>query len=291
MFRGSMVALVTPMDSTGAIDEKSLRGLIERHIASGTSAIVVVGTTGESPTLTPSEQKRIIEITLATANGRIPIIAGTGTYSTMATIALTTTAKELGVDACLIITPYYNKPTQEGLYQHFKLITEAVDTPIILYNNPTRTGCELLPETVERLSHFPNIVALKDATGNISRCREFLAAAKGRLDLYTGDDASSLAFMLQGGKGSISVTANIAPKMMVDMCNAALARDIDVAGQLNAQLMPLHKNLFLEANPIPVKWAMQKMGLIQEGIRLPLTALAESFQADVEEAMKISGVI
>jgi 4-hydroxy-tetrahydrodipicolinate synthase len=291
MFQGSMVALVTPMEPTGIVDEAALRALIERHIEAKTEAIVVLGTTGECPTLTEGEQKKIIEIAVATAKGRVPIIAGTGTYSTMATIYQTEVAMQLGVDACLLITPYYNKPTQEGLYQHFKAVAEAVPIPLILYNNPIRTGCSLLPETVARLSYFSNIVALKDATGDLAEARALLAVVGDRIELYTGDDPSSLAFLLQGGKGVISVTANVVPHQMRDMCAAALARNIHLAGQLNAQLMPLHKNLFLESNPIPVKWALHKMGWIKEGIRLPLTTLSESFQANVEDAMKIAGVI
>jgi len=291
MFQGSMVALVTPMEPTGVVDEVALRALIERHIEAKTEAIVVLGTTGECPTLTDSEQKKIIEIAVATAKGRIPIIAGTGTYSTMATIYQTEVAMQLGVDACLLITPYYNKPTQEGLYQHFKAVAEAVPIPLILYNNPTRTGCSLLPETVARLSYFSNIVALKDATGDLAEARALLAVIGNRMELYTGDDPSALAFLLQGGKGVISVTANVVPQQMREMCAAALAKNVNLAGQLNAKLMPLHKNLFLESNPIPVKWALHKMGWIKEGIRLPLTTLSESFQADVEDAMKIAGVI
>jgi len=286
-----MVALVTPMEPTGVVDEVALRALIERHIEAKTEAIVVLGTTGECPTLTDSEQKKIIEIAVATAKGRIPIIAGTGTYSTMATIYQTEVAMQLGVDACLLITPYYNKPTQEGLYQHFKAVAEAVPIPLILYNNPTRTGCSLLPETVARLSYFSNIVALKDATGDLAEARALLAVIGNRMELYTGDDPSALAFLLQGGKGVISVTANVVPQQMREMCAAALAKNVNLAGQLNAKLMPLHKNLFLESNPIPVKWALHKMGWIKEGIRLPLTTLSESFQADVEDAMKIAGVI
>jgi len=279
-----MVALVTPMEPTGVVDEVALRALIERHIEAKTEAIVVLGTTGECPTLTDSEQKKIIEIAVATAKGRIPIIAGTGTYSTMATIYQTEVAMQLGVDACLLIT-------QEGLYQHFKAVAEAVPIPLILYNNPTRTGCSLLPETVARLSYFSNIVALKDATGDLAEARALLAVIGNRMELYTGDDPSALAFLLQGGKGVISVTANVVPQQMREMCAAALAKNVNLAGQLNAKLMPLHKNLFLESNPIPVKWALHKMGWIKEGIRLPLTTLSESFQADVEDAMKIAGVI
>ena len=291
MFQGSMVALVTPMDATGAVDEGAFKALIEKHIAAGTKAIAILGTTGEGVALTGAERQRLIELVIETANDEIPIIVGTGSCSTVTTIYQTEQAMELGADACLIVTPYYNKPTQEGLFQHFRAVADAVPVPIILYNVPSRTGCDLSTETVEKLSHIPNIIGLKEASGNLAKAKELLTVVKGRLDLFSGDDASALAFILQGGKGVISVTANVAPKKMHDMCQAALKGKIEVAGPLNTELMPLHKKLFIESNPIPVKWALQKMGWIKEGIRLPLTTLAESFQAEVEEAMKIGGVI
>ncbi len=286
-----MVALLTPMDPTGAIDEARLRTLIETHIAAGTEAISIIGTTGEAPTITESERIKIIEIAVATARGRIPIIVGTGTYNTMETIYLTEQAEQLGADACLIVTPYYNRPSQEGLYQHFRAIAEAVSIPIILYTVPRRTGCDFTSETLERLTHFSNIVGLKEASGDLAKAREILSVVGDRMPLYSGDDASSLAFLLQGGKGVISVTANVAPKEIRAMCDAALAKDFDLAGRLNTQLMPLHKNLFVEANPIPVKWAVEQLGWIEGGIRLPLTPLAEQYHEAVKDAMKVGGVI
>jgi 4-hydroxy-tetrahydrodipicolinate synthase len=279
------------MTSSGALDEENLRKLIERHIAAGTDAIVVNGTTGEAPTLTESEKLKIIKIAIEVAADRVPIIAGTGTNATAETIHHTELAMNLGVDACLIITPYYNKPTQEGLYQHFKHIAEAVPVPIILYNVPGRTVSDLLPETIERLAQISNIIGLKEATGDLQRARDILALCGNKIDLYSGDDASALAFMLQGGKGVISVTANVAPKEMHEMCAAALAKDIGLAGKLNSNLMPLHKALFVEANPIPVKWAVAELGWVAEGIRLPLTPLSEKYHETVKEAMKMSGVI
>lgn len=291
MFHGSIVALIAPMTTSGALDEENLRKLIERHIAAGTDAIVVNGTTGEAPTLTESEKLKVIKIALEVAANRVPIIAGTGTNATAETIHHTELAMNLGVDACLIVVPYYNKPTQEGLYQHFKQIAEAVPVPIILYNVPGRTVADLLPETIERLSHISNIIGLKEATGDLQRARDILALCHDKIDLYSGDDASALAFMLQGGKGVISVTANIAPKEMHEMCAAALLKDIALAGKLNSNLMPLHKALFVEANPIPVKWAAAQLGWIADGIRLPLTPLSEKYHETVKEAMKMSGVI
>jgi len=291
MLGGSMVALVTPMEPTGALDETCLRSLIETHIAAGTQAISVIGTTGEAPTLTESERKKIIEIAVETASGRVPIIVGTGTYNTMETLYLTEQALELGADACLIVTPYYNRPTQEGLYQHYRTIAESVSIPIILYTVPKRTGCDLSVETIERLTDFPNIIGLKEASGDLAKAREILARVGDRIDLYTGDDASSLAFLLQGGKGTISVTANVAPKEIRKMCEAALAKNIDLAGRLSTQLMPLHKTLFVEVNPIPVKWALAELGWIKSGIRLPLTVLSDEYHEVVKEAMQIAGVI
>ncbi len=291
MFQGSMVALVTPMTATGELDEKNLLSLIDRHITAGTNAIVILGTTGEASVLTESERNKIIKLSLDAAKDRIAIIVGTGTASTLETIYQTEQALNLGAQACLVVTPYYNRPTQEGLYQHYKAIAETVSIPIILYNVPKRTGCDLLPETVERLSNISNIIALKEATGDLVRARELFAAVKGKLDLYSGDDASALAFMLQGGKGVISVTANVVPKAMHDMCKAALENDVHTAGVLNTKLMLLHKDLFVEANPIPVKWAMQQLGWIDCGIRLPLTPLSEQYHERVRDAMKVSGAL
>ena len=291
MFQGSMVALITPMHLNGELDEQRLRELVLRHVDAGTNAIIVNGTTGEMPTLTEAERIKIIQIALESANGKIPIVAGTGTYSTRETIYRTEQAMQLGVAACLLTTPYYNRPSQQGLYEHFKAVAKAVPISLILYNVPKRSGCDLLPDTIQRLTEFSNIVGVKEATGDLSRAREILACCGERLALYSGDDASALAFMLQGGKGVISVTANVAPKQMVAMCHAALVGDLGLAGQLNTPLMALHKNLFLEANPIPVKWAAATLGWIEGGIRLPLTPLAKEYHEPVSEAMKIAGVI
>lgn len=291
MFHGSIVALVAPMTDSGQLDEKNLRQLVGTHIDAGTDGIVVNGTTGEGSTLTDAERINMIKMVVDICDGRIPVIAGTGTYSTEETIQRTVEAMDLGVDACLVVTPYYVKPTQEGLYQHFKAVAEAAPIPIILYNVPGRTGCDLLPETVKRLSDISNIVGIKEATGNLQRAREILAICGDKIDLYSGDDASALAFMLQGGKGVISVTANVAPKEMHEMCAAALARDISLAGILNTRLMPLHKALFVESNPIPVKWATAQLGWISDAIRLPLTTLSAQYHETVKDAMKTSGVL
>lgn len=291
MFQGSIVALVTPMTATGEFDALRFAALMEVHIQAGTTAVVVLGSTGEAPTITDGERRKIIKLAIEVSRGRIPIIAGTGTYSTVTTIYQTEQAMELGVDACLVVTPYYNRPTQEGLYQHFRLVAESVAIPILLYNVPKRTGCDLLPETVVRLSHISNIIGIKEATGDLARGKALVSMCDKKFNLLTGDDASALAFMLQGGHGDISVTANVAPKLMHDMCAAALSNKVQLAGELNTRLMPLHKALFVEPGPIPVKWAMQQLGLIEEGIRLPLTPLAEEYHAVVREAMQTSGVI
>ena len=291
MFHGSIVAIITPMKANGELDEARLRQLIEMHIEAGTNGIVACGTTGEAPTLTAAETDQVIRIAVETVKGRIPVIAGTGTYSTRETIERTKDAMHLGVDACLIVMPYYNRPTQEGLYQHCQAIAVDVPLPLILYNVPKRTGCDLLPETIQRLAEVSNIVGLKESTGDLARAKEILALCGDKLDLFTGEDANALAFILQGGKGAISVTANVAPKLMHEMCTAALAKDFRLAGELNTRLMPLHKNLGIESNPIPVKWALQQLGLVESGIRLPLTPLSEQYHELVKEAMKISGVI
>lgn len=291
MFQGSIVALVTPMTENGELDIPCLRKLVELHIEQGTDGIVVNGTTGENPTLTHAEKSKLVEECVKISRGRIPIIAGTGTYSTQETIELTREAKELGADACILVTPYYNRPTQEGLFQHFKKVTESVNIPIVLYNVPGRTGCDLLTETVARLSQIPNIVALKDATGDLPRAKALREAVGDKIDLLSGDDPSALAFMLQGGKGVISITSNLAPKKMHDMCAAALTKNFERAGELNAPLMSLHKAMIVEANPIPVKWALQQMGWIQDAIRLPLTKLSEKNQSIVKDAMKEGGLL
>jgi 4-hydroxy-tetrahydrodipicolinate synthase len=286
MFRGSLVALVTPMEADGTLHIESLRQLVEWHIENQTDAIVVLGTTGESPTLDWVERRLVIEQTLEQVNGRVPVIAGTGVNSTRESIHLTQQAMELGVDACLLITPYYNKPTQEGLYLHFKSIAESVPVPQILYNVPSRTACDLLPQTAARLADITNIIGLKEATGDISRVPTLLEQCNGKLDLYSGDDATGLEFMLAGGKGVISVTANVAPQDMHDLCAAALQGNKEVANELNQRLMPLHEKLFVESNPIPTKWALHQMGLIPSGIRLPLTPLSAAQHSVVRKALQ-----
>lgn len=288
MFRGCIVALVTPMKANGEIDFEALAKLVEMHIANGTNAIVVIGTTGESPTLDAEEQKAVVAFVVRQAANRIPVIAGTGANATLKAIELTRNAMEVGADACLIVTPYYNKPTQEGLYQHYKAIANAVPIPQILYNVPGRTGCDLLTETVERLSEIPNIIAIKE--GNPERTLEIIQRCGEKIDVFSGDDITALEIILQGGKGVISVTANVAPKMMHEFCEAALSGDTVRANALNQNLTLLHKNLFLESNPIPVKWVMHEMGLIPEGIRLPLTKLAERYHDAIREAMKQAGI-
>lgn len=291
MFSGSMVALVTPMRADGSIDNDCLHKLIEFHINSGTNAIVAVGTTGESATLTVDEHCHVIDQVVKKTAGRIPVIAGTGANSTAEAIELTQRAKELGVDAVLLVTPYYNKPTQEGLYLHYKAIAEAVDIPQILYNVPSRTACDLLPETVGRLSQIANIVGIKEATGDVSRIEQIKAASTGELELYTGEDANAVDFISAGGQGVISVTANVAPAAMSEMCEAALKGDLARAKQIDNALSGLHKNLFVEANPIPVKWALMEMKMIPTGIRLPLTLLSSQYQPVVREALIAAKVL
>ncbi|WP_455203837.1 4-hydroxy-tetrahydrodipicolinate synthase [Kaarinaea lacus] len=291
MFHGSMVALVTPMHEDGSLDFEALDRLVEFHIDNQTDAIVAVGTTGESATLDEHEHCDTIARVVEKAAGRIPVIAGTGSNSTQEAIALTRCAMEVGADACLLVTPYYNKPTQEGLYLHYKTIAEAVAIPQILYNVPGRTVCDLLPETVARLADIPNIVGIKEATGNMQRAQEIMDRCGDKLDVYSGDDATAVDLILLGGKGDISVTANVAPKAMHEMCAAALRGDQAEAARINQILMPLHNNLFLEANPIPVKWALWEMGLIPSGIRLPLTLLSDSFQEPVRQALKQASIL
>lgn len=291
MFHGSMVALVTPMHEDGALDFKSLQRLVESHINNGTSAIVAVGTTGESATLDEREHCGVIRKVVEMADGRIPVIAGTGANSTREAIDLTRCAMEAGADACLLVTPYYNKPTQEGLYLHHKAVAEAAPIPQILYNVPGRTACDMLPATVERLSHISNIIGIKEATGNLQRAQEILDCCGDRIDLYSGDDATAMDFILKGGKGVISVTANVAPRQMQQMCEAAMKGDRQLAESINNRLMPLHKDLFVEANPIPVKWALYEMGLIPSGIRLPLTVLSENYHETIRKALKVAGVL
>ncbi|SJM91764.1 4-hydroxy-tetrahydrodipicolinate synthase [Crenothrix polyspora] len=291
MIQGSIVALVTPMHASGAVDQDSLKKLVEFHIAEGTDALVAVGTTGESATLDENEHCAVIKSIVEYVKGRIPVIAGTGANSTTEAINLTRKAKHVGADACLIVTPYYNKPTQEGLYLHHKAIAEAVDVPQILYNVPGRTACDMLPETVGSLSHINNIVGVKEATGDLSRVKQIRDLTGADFALYTGDDATSREFCLLGGNGSITVTGNVAPRLVHEMISAAMRGDNDTALAIDAKLADLHKNLFIQSNPIPVKWALAEMGLISKGIRLPLTWLSENCFATVRHAMHRAGVI
>ena len=291
MIQGSQVALVTPMESDGSVDWDSLRGLIEFHLREGTDAIVSVGTTGESATLDEEEHCEVIRFTVETVAGRVPVIAGTGANSTKEAIHWTQKAKDVGADACLLVTPYYNKPTQEGLYLHHRAIAEAVDIPQILYNVPGRTGCDMLPDTVVRLSKIPNIIGLKEATGDLARAKEILERVDPGFLLYSGDDATSGAFCLMGGHGVISVTANVAPRKMHELCAAARRGDKAAVEAIDVTLQGLHRDLFVESNPIPVKWALAEMGLIHEGIRLPLTWLLPAYHDVVRAAMRQAGVI
>ena len=286
MIAGSMVALVTPMDAQGRLDWDSLSKLVDFHLENGTHAIVAVGTTGESATLDVDEHIKVIEFVVKRVDGRIPVIAGTGANSTREAVELTRNAKNAGADACLLVVPYYNKPTQEGLYQHFKHIAEAVDIPQILYNVPGRTSCDMQAETVIRLSSVPNIIGIKEATGDLQRAKAIIDGVSPDFIVMSGDDPTAVELILLGGKGNISVTANVAPREMADLCEAALAGDAEKARAINEKLMPLHKNLFVEANPIPVKWALVEMGLMHEGIRLPLTWLSASCHETVRQALR-----
>lgn len=285
MIRGSIVALVTPMSVEGEVDGEALERLVDLHVQSGTAAIVAVGTTGESATLDEAEHCDVLSRTVAAAAGRIPVIAGTGANSTTEAIRLTQCAADTGADAALLVTPYYNKPTQAGLIAHYRCIADAVDIPQILYNVPGRTACDLLPATACELASHPRIIGLKDATGDLTRVAELRAGCGPDFAIYSGDDATGCELMLQGGDGVISVTNNVAPALMAQLCQAALAGQRDQALALNARLDPLHRNLFVESNPIPVKWALHEMGLIGTGIRLPLTWLSESQHAVVRQAL------
>jgi 4-hydroxy-tetrahydrodipicolinate synthase len=291
MFRGSLVALVTPMRADGAIDDESLARLVEFHLHNGTDGIVAVGTTGESATLDTEEHCRVIRRVVELAAGRLPVIAGTGANSTTEAIELTRCGREAGADACLLVTPYYNKPTQEGLYRHFRAVAEAVDVPQILYNVPGRTAVDMLPATIARLATVPNIVGVKEATGKVERVREILERTGGELAVYSGDDATAREAILAGARGDISVTANVAPRAMHEMCALALAGDREGALRVDERLAPLHRALFLESNPIPVKWALLEMGLIPGGIRLPLTPLSEEYRPAVRQALEHAGVL
>ncbi|HEX7373610.1 MAG TPA: 4-hydroxy-tetrahydrodipicolinate synthase [Steroidobacteraceae bacterium] len=291
MFQGSIPALVTPMTADGAIDFAAWDRVLDFHVRSGTDAVVVGGTTGESPTLERAELEELVRRAKARLAGRMPVIAGSGTNSTLKTIALSRAVEAAGADALLLVTPYYNKPTQEGLYRHFSAVADAVGIPIILYNVPGRTGCDMLPATIARLSQHPRIAGVKEATGDIERAAPILAAAKPGFQLISGDDPTAAQLMQAGACGVISVTANVAARAMHQMCAAALAGRHGEAASLNHALLPLHLAMFVEANPIPVKWAVEQLGLIGPGIRLPLTPLAEKFHAEVAAAMAAVGVM
>ncbi len=289
--QGSIVAIVTPMLKDGGVDWKGLEKLVEWHIEQGTNSIVAVGTTGEASTLSMEEHTQVIKEIIRVANKRIPIIAGTGANSTREAIELTKAAKDLGADAALLVTPYYNKPTQEGLYQHYKAIAEAVELPLILYNVPSRTGVDLSNDTAVRLAEISNIVGIKDATGDVPRGKALIEALNGKMAVYSGDDETAWELMLLGADGNISVTANVAPKAMSEVCAVAIAKDEQQAKALNNKIANLHNILFCESNPIPVKWALHEMGLIDTGIRLPLTPLAEQYREPLRNALKDAGII
>ena len=290
MITGSLVAIVTPMHEDGRLDMARFRELIDWHVAEGTDGIVVVGTTGESPTVGFDEHKELIRVAVDHAKGRIPVIAGTGGNSTAEAVELTESAKKAGVTACLSVVPYYNKPTQEGLYRHFRKIAETVDLPMIVYNVPGRTVADLANDTVMRLAQVPGIIGIKDATANIERGTDLVKRAPRGFAVYSGDDATALALVLLGGQGVISVTANVAPRLMHEMCAAALVGDVKKAREINLRLLALHQKLFAEANPIPVKWALAQMGRIEPGLRLPMTPLAERFHDVVREALAEAGI-
>ncbi len=295
MLQGSLVAVITPMKSgiqpDTPLDWNTLAHLVEFHIEQGTAGIIAVGTTGESATLTLPEHCEVVRQVVAMVDKRIPVIAGTGANSTLEALELTQCASDAGADACLLVTPYYNKPTQEGLYQHFKMIAERVAIPQILYNVPGRTACDMLPETIIRLSKLDNIIGIKEATGDLARLQPLLAGCRPGFLLLSGDDETACEFMLAGGHGVISVTANVAPAAMQQMCMHAVAGEREQAKQMDAGLSGLHQQLFIEANPIPAKWAVHRLGLIEAGMRLPMTWLAEQYHADVEAAMKQAEVI
>ena len=291
MITGSLVAIVTPMHADGSLDLDAMRRLVDFHVREGTDAIVVVGTTGESPTVDVEEHHELIKVVVEHAARRIPIVAGTGANSTAEAIEMTQFAKQAGADAALSVVPYYNKPTQEGLYRHFRAIAEAVDMPVILYNVPGRTVADLGNEAALRLAQIPNVVGIKDATGSVDRFSELIARAPEGFAIYSGDDASACALMMMGGHGNVSVVANVAPRRMHEMCVAALAGDFVKARELNFRLLGLHRQLFCEANPIPVKWACQQLGLVEEGIRLPLTPLSPDCHERVRSAMRQAGLL
>ena len=286
MFRGSMVAMVTPMREDGAVDDEALARLVEFHVDAGTDAIIAVGTTGESATLDHDEHLEVVRKVIEAVAGRVPVIAGTGANSTAEALRLTRGAAALGADGCLLVTPYYNKPTQEGLYRHFKLIAESVDVPQILYNVPGRTACDMQPDTVGRLSRLTNVVSIKEASGDLARVGQILDRATDGFEVVSGEDPLAMKTILAGGKGVISVTANVAPAAMHEMCERSLRGDHAGAEAVDARLRPLHKDLFIESNPIPAKWLLHDMGLIPPGIRLPLTPLSAECHAAVRAALR-----
>jgi 4-hydroxy-tetrahydrodipicolinate synthase len=291
IFKGSMVAIATPMNEDGSLDFESLEKLIEFHVDNLTDVIISVGTTGESATLDFNEHSKVIKTTIDLVNGRIPVIAGTGANSTSEAIELTESAKKNGADGCLLVTPYYNKPTQEGLYQHYKKIADQVSIPQILYNVPGRTSVDMEPKTVYRLSSHSNIVGIKEASGNKQRSKELLSLCSNNMQIFTGDDKTSIGDLLDGFSGNISVTANVVPKQMHMMCKYAMEGDLEKASELNNQIDVLHDVLFCESNPIPVKWCLNRMGLIKKGIRLPLTWLDEKYHEQLNQALLDSGAV
>ncbi|ARU56622.1 dihydrodipicolinate synthase [Oleiphilus messinensis] len=291
MISGSLVALATPMHQDGSLDWEGLEKLVKYHLDSGTDGIVAVGTTGESATLDPQEHCDVIKKVVDLVEGKISVVAGTGANSTQEAIDLTREAAKMGANACLLVVPYYNKPTQEGLYQHYKKIAETVEIDQILYNVPGRTACDMSNETVARLAGIENIVGIKDATGNLERGRELISMVGSQIAVYSGDDATALELILMGAKGNISVTANVAARQMAEICRLGLAGEREQAKAIDSQIAQLHSALFLEANPIPVKWALAEMGMIKPGIRLPLTELAAQFHEPLREAMKASGIL
>ena len=288
---GSIVALVTPMQEDGSVDFPQLRRLIDRHIAEGTDCIGVVGTTGESPTVSVDEHCEIIRVAVAHAAGRVPIMAGAGANSTREAIALSRFSKEVGADCTLQVVPYYNKPSQEGIYQHFKAIAEAVDLPVVLYNVPGRTVADMLPETTLRLATVPGIVGVKEASGNIERAAQLIKHAPAGFRVYSGDDGSAVALMLLGGHGNVSVTANVAPRLMHELCMAAMAGQVGRAREIHFQLLSLHKQLFCEPSPAPTKWAMARLGLCRTDVRLPITPLTTAGQGLVDAALRDAGLL
>ena len=288
---GSIVALVTPMQADGSVDYAALRRLIDWHIAEGTACIGVVGTTGESPTVSVQEHCEIIRVSVEQAAGRVPVMAGTGANSTREAIELTKFAKEVGADCSLSVVPYYNKPSQEGIYQHYKAIAEAVDLPMVLYNVPGRTVADLLPETALRCASLPGVIGLKEATGSIERACWLIKQAPKGFAVYSGDDSTAVALMLLGGQGNVSVTANVAPRAMAELCRAAMAGDVATARRIHLQLLALHKFLFAEPSPAPTKWAMTRMGLCGETVRLPILPITAGLQATLESALREAGLL